>query len=190
MKRVCIFCASSPNCDDYYYKEANNFGKMLANVGLEIIYGGGKLGIMGSLADGAISNGGKVIGVIPSFLEDFELGHKGIKELRIVKSLHERESMLLLESDYIVALPGGTGTFSELFQAMAWRQLSLITKPIIVINLNNYYFHLIELFKKAISESFVKEQHNNLWTVVDSCEEAIHFITQEIPISPFICDIV
>jgi uncharacterized protein (TIGR00730 family) len=189
MKRVSVFCASSPYCDEFYNNEAYKLGQMIANVGFEIIYGGGKLGVMGSLADGALSNGGKVIGVIPYFLNDLELGHKHLTKLHVVRTMHERESKLILDCDYIIALPGGTGTFSELLQALAWRQLGLISKPIIVINLNNYYFHLIELFKKAEEESFVNEQHKELWTVVNSCEDAIQIIMQDFPITPIVYNI-
>ncbi|MFC2131928.1 TIGR00730 family Rossman fold protein, partial [Bacteroidota bacterium] len=134
-KKVTVFCAASKNCDKVYLDEAEKLGKMLAQTGREIIYGGGKIGLMGSLADGALLEGGKITGIIPEFLNDLELGHDGITELREVKSLHERESQMLLKTDCIIALPGGIGTFSELLQAITWKRLCQINSKIIIVNI-------------------------------------------------------
>jgi uncharacterized protein (TIGR00730 family) len=188
MNRICVFCASSSNCDDLYYKESAKLGQMLARAGKEIIYGGGNIGMMKSLADGAISEGGKVIGVIPSFMQNLELGHKGVSELREVADMHQREAMMIRESDYIIALPGGTGTFSELIQAITWKQLGLINTPIIVINLENYFGHLIEQYNTAFKEKFNSTDYSKLFTVVDSVEDAMYLIDNKMPVTPLSFD--
>ncbi len=173
MENVTVFCASSLKCDDFYLQQAALLGKLLAQSGKKIIYGGGKIGLMGQLADGALSENGRVKGVIPSFLQDLELGHNGLTELIEVDSLHQRESIMLLESDIIIALPGGIGTFSELLQAITWKRLWQIKSKIIIVNLNHYFDPLIEMLNKSVREKFLNEEFKELWLVVDSIEEAV-----------------
>ena len=130
--RVCVFCASSSDVDPFYLDEAERLGKELAESGREIIYGGGNIGLMGRLADGSLKNGGYVIGVIPTFLDSLELGHTGCQELIQVEDMHTREKRMITDSDCIVTLPGGCGTFEELLQAVTWKRLGLIISPIII----------------------------------------------------------
>ena len=137
-KRVTVYCASSSSVNEKYLESAEDLGKSLARNGIEIIYGGGKVGLMGRLADGVLSEGGKVIGVIPNFMQDIELGHNGISELRVVGDMHIRQAMMLKETDCIVALPGGSGTMHEVLEAISWKRLGLIITPVIIVNLNNY----------------------------------------------------
>lgn len=174
--KVCVFCGASSRCDKYYLDEAERFGRMLAQCGKTIIYGGGNIGSMGRLANGAIADGGKVIGIIPNFLQNLELGHNEIAELHEVKSMHEREATMMLEADCIVALPGSTGTLSELLQAITWKRLGLILAPIIIVNLKNYFDHLIEMLIKTENDNFMSTSRGKVWTVANSCEDAIAII--------------
>ncbi|MFA6570345.1 MAG: TIGR00730 family Rossman fold protein [Bacteroidota bacterium] len=175
-KTVCVYCASSTQCKTEYYKEAEKFGRMLALNNCSIIYGGGNVGLMGYLADGALSEGGIVTGVIPVFLKDLELGHKGISELRVVSDMHVRKSVMLKESDCIVALPGGCGTYEELFEAIAWKRLGIINKPIIIVNILNYFDPLIALLEHTRAENFIDEKYDGNWLIAASVEEAMDLI--------------
>ena len=172
IKKVTVFCGASRTCKKEYLEQATKLGELLAQKGIEIIYGGGNIGLMGYLADAALSAGGRVTGIIPGFLQDLELGHKGITELREVESLHKREEIMITEPDCIVALPGGIGTFSELLQAITWKRLWQIKSKIIIVNIDGYFKPLIDLLKNAIKEKFLREEFANLWTVVGSVDEA------------------
>ncbi|TAL69832.1 MAG: TIGR00730 family Rossman fold protein [Bacteroidetes bacterium] len=180
VKKVCVFCASSTDCDEIFFKEAEKLGKSLAHAEYEIIYGGGKVGLMGAVATSALSEGGKITGVVPSFLQS--LGNYGITELRVVKNLAERKSIMLNESDCIVALPGGVGTLDEILEAITWKLLGLINSPIYIININNFFNPLLEMLEKTISEKFMNERYRSLWTVVTSAEEFLYDINKTLPL--------
>lgn len=173
IQRVCVYCASSRQCDGIYFASAERLGRELARNGMTIIYGGGAVGLMGCLADNALSEGGEVIGVLPRFMEKVEWGHKGLTELRIVRNMHERNRIMIEEADAFVALPGGCGTLEELFEVITWKRLGLHTKPIIMANIRGFYDPCIELLERCITERFMGEQHQLMWTVVDSAEEVI-----------------
>jgi hypothetical protein len=172
-KKVTVFCAASKNCDKVYLEEAGKLGKFLAISGREIIYGGGNVGLMGSLANGCLRNAGTITGIIPDFLDALELAHKGITKLKVVKSLHERESSMLKNADCIIALPGGIGTFSELLQAITWKRLWQINSDIFIVNINGYFTPLIEMLNKAVNEKFLAKEFASLWKVVDSVDSLI-----------------
>ncbi|MBI5324633.1 MAG: TIGR00730 family Rossman fold protein [Ignavibacteriae bacterium] len=178
IRKVCVFCASSTDCDDLYFKEASALGQSLAREGYEIIYGGGKVGLMGAVAQSALSEGGKITGVVPSFLQS--LGNYGITELRVVKSLSERKSIMLNETDCIVALPGGVGTLDEILESITWKLLGLIDSPIYIINTNNFFEPLLKMLNKTISEKFMNEKYHTLWKVVSSAEDFISDINNSI----------
>lgn len=173
IKRVSIFCASSYRVDEHYLNEAYKLGRLLAENDIEIIYGGGRRGLMGSVSSGSLEANGIVIGVIPEFMKSLELGRQDIQELRVVDTMHQREEQLINDSDLIICLPGGIGTFEELTQAIAWKTLGLIIKPILIVNMNNYFEHLLKAFDKALEEKFMKEEHRELWQVVDNVDEVI-----------------
>ncbi|MDX9791458.1 MAG: TIGR00730 family Rossman fold protein [Candidatus Kapaibacterium sp.] len=172
-KKITIYCASSKNIEKKYLYEAYRLGRLAAENGFEIIYGGGNIGMMGELANGAIKHGGKVTGVIPEFLMDLELGHKGIDKLIVVKDLHARQRFMIENADCIIALPGACGTFTELLESITWKKLGRIICPIIIVNLNNYFDDLLNMLTKAIDEGFMREEHFKLWTVVDSIDDAV-----------------
>ncbi|MEJ5285950.1 MAG: hypothetical protein CH6_4027 [Candidatus Kapaibacterium sp.] len=173
---VTCFCASSNRVDKYYLESAYNLGSILARNSKTVIYGGGKVGLMGSLAQGVLDNGGKIIGVIPKFMQKYELGHNGITKLIEVNTIHEREELMINKADCIVALPGGTGTFEELLQALTWKRLKLIPTPIIIGNLKNYYNPLIQQLNKAVDENFMRNEHRKLWDVANTVEEIYDII--------------
>jgi len=182
---VCVFCAASNNVDSVYYDEAFLLGKLLAESGRELLFGGGSVGLMGSVADGAISKNGKVTGVIPEFLDNLELGHKRIDKMHVVDSMHSRKNKLLKESDCIIALPGGCGTFEELLEAITWKRLGLIISPVIIVNIKNYYDPLIEMLERSIREKFMREEYHKTWVVVSNATEAIELINNDLEIHNF-----
>ncbi len=180
IERVGVYCASSSQCDPEYFEAANRLGRALARNHIMLYYGGGAVGLMGSLADGALSEGGEVIGVIPGFMNDLEWGHPGISELRVVAHLHERKRVIIEESDAIVALPGGCGTLEELFEAITWKRLGLHNKPIVIANVKGFFDPCLELLERCVRENFMHQKHRELWHAVSKVEEIIPVI-QNIP---------
>lgn len=170
-KSICVYCASSSACDAVYHDVARRLGSLLAERGYSIIYGGGAVGSMGALADGAVARGGKIVGVLPKFMQELEWGHTRLTELRIVEDMRVRKHMMLSESDGVVALPGGSGTLEELFEAMTLKRLGLYTKPIVLVNTRNYFAPLIDLLEHAIAERFMDRRHFDMWQLVDSPED-------------------
>jgi uncharacterized protein (TIGR00730 family) len=175
-KRVCVFCASSSQCDQIYFEAADELGKQLAINGYTIVYGGGGVGLMGALADGAMSAGGKVVGIIPKFMDELEWGHKGITELRLVEDIHERKRLLIEQVEAIIALPGGCGTFEELFEALTLKRLGLHFNKIIMINTKGYFNSCIDLLELSIKEKFMDPRHRLMWTVIEEPRQIIDAI--------------
>jgi uncharacterized protein (TIGR00730 family) len=157
VRRVCVFCGASSGRLPEYAEAARAFGAAAAARGLGIVYGGGRVGLMGAVADAALAAGGEVIGVIPQELVDRELAHGGLTELRIVGSLHERKALMAELSDAFVALPGGFGTLDELLEQLTWSQLGLHDKPIGLFDVDEYWRPLIALARHATEEGFVRE---------------------------------
>ena len=146
MKSLAIFCASSRGNSEVYYESAKNVGAFLAKKKIRVVFGGSKLGLMGAVADGALENGGEVMGVLPNFMRKKEIEHSHLTELILVESMHERKLKMHELSDGVIALPGGFGTFEELFEMLTWAQLGLHTKPIGILNVQGYYDKLLEMF--------------------------------------------
>ncbi|MCX7908857.1 MAG: TIGR00730 family Rossman fold protein [Ignavibacteria bacterium] len=176
LEYVTCFCASSNRVEKYYLEAAYELGAILARNKKTVVYGGGKVGLMGKLAQGVLDYGGKIVGVIPKFMQKYELGHDGISKLIEVETMHEREEIMIKKADCIVALPGGCGTIEELLQAITWKRLKLISTPIIIANLNNYYSNLIQQLLKAIEENFMRTEHRNLWEVANYVPEIFDII--------------
>lgn len=166
-KRVCVYCASSERADPGYRDAARKLGGILAEHEYSIVYGGGSIGSMGALADGALSCGGEVIGVLPQFMMELEWGHQNLTELRVVEDMRARKHMMLSESQGLIALPGGTGTLEELFEALTLKRLGLYVYPIVLVNTRNYFLPLIQLLEHAVSEHFMESRHAEMWQVVD-----------------------
>ena len=157
MQRVCVFCGASTGRRSAYAEAARGFGALLAERGLGLVYGGGRVGLMGALADGALAGGGEAIGVIPQGLVDRELAHPGLSELRVVQSLHERKAEMASLADAFVALPGGFGTLDELMEQLTWAQLGLHRKPVGLLDVEGYWAPLIAVARHATQEGFVRE---------------------------------
>ena len=142
-------------------------GIVLVEAGLELVYGGGHVGLMGAIADSVLANGGQVIGVIPEALVARELAHRGVSDLRVVRSMHERKALMAELSDAFIALPGGFGTLEEFCEILTWAQLGLHTKPCGILNVDGYYDALLDLFDHGVVEKFIPPQHRN-WVLLDT----------------------
>jgi uncharacterized protein (TIGR00730 family) len=159
MRSLCVFCGSSEGRDPGYVALARATGALLAQRGITLVYGGGRVGLMGALADAALAQGGRVVGVIPQMLLDLEVGHAGLSELHVVQTLSERKLLMSDLADAFLALPGGIGTMDELFEAWTWVQLSLMTKPCGLLNHEGYYDALIGFLDHAVREGFLRPGH-------------------------------
>lgn len=162
MQRICVFCGSSPGGRPEYRKAAEVLGTYLAGEKIGIVYGGGNVGLMGALADAALGAGGEVIGVIPEHLMAREVGHKGLTKMHVVKSMHERKTLMSDLADGFVALPGGFGTFEEFCEVLTWSQLGLHQKPCGLLNVNGYYSPLLAMFNHAVEERFLKPENRRI----------------------------
>lgn len=160
-KRLCIFCGSSHGENPAYAEAAKNAGNILARRGIGLVYGGGNVGLMGVVADAVLAAGGDVIGVISEALMAKEVGHRGLPDLRIVKTMHERKALMAELADGFVALPGGIGTFEEFFEIVTWAQLGFHTKPCALLNVNGFYDPLLRLVDHAIEERFIKPKQRD-----------------------------
>ena len=166
--RICVYCASSEYCDRVYHEAAESLGRILAQAGCTIVYGGGAVGLMGSLANGAIAAGGHVIGIIPRFMTEVEWQHPGLASLEVVEDMRERKHRLLTGSDAVVALPGGSGTLEELFEALTLKRLGLYFNPIVLVNTLRFYDPLQKFLVQMIEQRFMNPQHLEMWSLVDS----------------------
>ncbi len=162
---VCVFCGSSPGVRPIYAEAADGFGTALARAGIRLVYGGGNVGLMGRVADAVLAAGGEAVGVIPRFLMNREVGHHGLTELHVVETMHERKALMAKLSDAFAVLPGGIGTFEELFEVWTWRQLGLHPKPCGVLNVGGYYDRLTEFLDVAVTEGFLQPGHREALTV-------------------------
>jgi len=173
MESVCVYCASSNRSSPIYLDAAARLGRILAENGITIVYGGSRLGSMGRLAAAALEAGGKVIGVLPRFMDDLEWGHRALSELRIVDDMHERKRVMLELSGAAIALPGGCGTLEELFEAITWKRLGLYFGPVVLVNVNGFFDPCIELLNRCVDERFMDEKHRAMWSVARDPEGVI-----------------
>jgi uncharacterized protein (TIGR00730 family) len=165
MRRVCVYAGSNPGSDPIYAEGARSLASTLAERGIGLVYGGGKVGLMGVLADTMLAQGGEAIGVMPQALIDREIGHPGLTELKVVTSMHERKALMAELSDAFVALPGGIGTLEELIEVYTWSQLGIHEKACGVLNVRGYYDHLAALLDHAVTEGFLRPQHRAVLSV-------------------------
>jgi uncharacterized protein (TIGR00730 family) len=157
LKSVCVFCGSRMGARPEYLAGARALGAELARRGLTLVYGGTSVGLMGAMADAVLVGGGKVVGILPRVLSDREIAHQGLTELHLVDSMHTRKAMMAERADAFIAMPGGIGTFEELFEVTTWAQLGLHHKPIGLLNVANYYAPLLAMMKRAVDEGFIAE---------------------------------
>ena len=161
-RRICVFCGSSSGTRPVYQQAAQTVGQLLCRRGIELVYGGGRVGLMGMVADACLNEGGRVIGVIPQALADKEVAHTGLTELRIVASMHERKALMADLSDAFMALPGGFGTWEEFFEVLTWAQLGIQRKACGVLNVGGCYDPLLALFDRAVEDRFIRAEHRGL----------------------------
>lgn len=176
IKNVCVYCGHH-NGDELYEKAAHDLGVVLAKHSFNLVYGGGRLGLMGITADAVLKNGGHVIGVIPHYLESFEGAHLGIQELYRVDTMHERKLKMSERADAFVIMPGGFGTLDELFEIMTWKQLKLHDKPIIIANINNYWSKLTDMMYGVIDAGFTLPEHRYIFNVAANVHDIIPLLT-------------
>ena len=163
--RICVFTGSSPGARSEYADAARQLGRLLVERGYGLVYGGGNVGLMSVVADAVLEQRGEIIGVIPELLVDKELAHRGLSDLRIVKSMHERKAVMAELSDGFIGLPGGIGTMEEFFEVLSWAQLSLHDKPCGLLNVSGYYQHLIRFLDHTVDQGFLKPKHRALLVV-------------------------
>lgn len=161
-RRICVFCGSNLGINGAYQTAAVAMGRLLAARDIELVYGGGNIGLMGILADTVLEVGGRVIGVIPESLLAKEVGHQGLTELHVVKSMHERKALMSDLSDGFIAMPGGFGTFEEFCEVVTWAQLGIQSKPCGLLNVEGFYDPLLALFDRAVDEGFLREENRSL----------------------------
>ncbi len=171
VQSITVYCASSAKVNPLYLKAASELGEILDKENIHCIYGAGHIGLMGSIADSILKMNGKITGVIPEFMVNQGWNHKGLKNLIVTKSMHERKAKMAEISDAAIALPGGCGTLDELMEIITWKQLCLYQKPIVIINTNNYFDPLLKMLEKAIDERFMHPENRKLWEVINSPNE-------------------
>jgi uncharacterized protein (TIGR00730 family) len=173
MRRLCVFCGSSEGNDPAYVQAARALGETLARSGIGLVYGGASVGLMGALADAALVAGGAVTGVMPRALVEKEIAHSGLTDLRVVGSMHERKALMAELADGFVALPGGIGTFEELFEVWTWAQLGHHTKPCALLNVRGFYDGLIAFLDKVVERGFMKDAHRSMLIVAQQPMELL-----------------
>ena len=179
IRSVCVYCASSTKIPAIYFEVANELGRLLGELQLNVVNGAGNIGLMRAVSDATLSAGGTVTGVIPHFMVEQEWYHKGLTQLIEVETMHERKQKMANLSDACIALPGGCGTLEELLEIITWKQLGLYVNPIVILNVNHYYDPLLQLFEQAIQEQFMRPQHQRLWAVAETAKEAVQLIYSE-----------
>ncbi len=171
MKTLCVFCGSAPGKNENYVKMATKLGEILAAQNITLVYGGATIGVMGAVADGVLNGGGKVIGIIPKSLVEYEIAHPGLSELHVVEGMHERKKMMYELSDAFLSLPGGMGTLDEMFEILTWAQLKYHNKPCYLLNFEGFFDSLLSYLKHAHTEGFIKAEHMHLLKEIKDIEE-------------------
>ena len=177
VKRLCVYCGSSGRVHEAYRTAAKQLGTMLADAGIELVYGGGRVGLMGLLADAVLAAGGRVIGIIPSHLHDYEVGHHGISELIVVRSMHERKQRMFELSDAFAVLPGGLGTLDETFEIITWRQLRLHDKPIVIVDVEGYWKPFKAMLDHIVGHNFATRDSLRLFRIVPNVDRLFDALT-------------
>ncbi len=171
IRRVTVYASSSNALADSYYDAARRLGRVLGGAGFDVVYGGGGVGLMRAMADSALDAGAHVRGVIPGFLNTVEHGHKNLSQLEIVDNMRERKHRMLVDSDAVVSLPGGSGTFEEVFEVLTLKRLGQFLGPIVLVNTNHYFDRLVDFLEYSVSEHFMSRRHLEMWSVIDQPEQ-------------------
>ena len=171
--KVTVYCASSHLIDDKYFEDAKSLANYFLDANVEVLYGGGSTGLMGAIADVYVKEKGSIQGIIPQFMKDVEWAHKEVDNMVITKTMSERKNLLFEDTDAVVALAGGTGTLEELFEVITLKRLGKFLKPIVILNTDGYYDHLIKLLEKCVEDKFMTEAHLSMWQFVNTPGEVL-----------------
>lgn len=174
IQSICVFCGASPGFSPIYLETAQKVGNILAHHQIKLVYGGGKVGMMGAVADGVLAKNGQVTGIIPHFLDHREVIHPEVKDMIILENMHDRKAKMYELSDGFVALPGGFGTLDELFEIVTWGQLGLHKKPIGILNIEGFFDDLVRFIDNLVEKGFVKSNIRNLIVVANTFEDLLH----------------
>ena len=184
---VCVYCGSSVSVAEPYRQAATRLGQILGERRIRVIYGGGRIGLMGLVADAALTAGGEVVGIIPRHIQDMEVAHTTLTEMHVVETMHERKRMMMDQSEAFIVLPGGLGTLDETFEILTWKQLGLHDRPIVVADIAGYWQPFLALIRHAVGEGFIQEQHDTLFHTVQTVEDILPILagepTLETPVS-------
>ncbi|MDQ4141328.1 MAG: TIGR00730 family Rossman fold protein [Bacteroidota bacterium] len=183
MKSVAVFCGANFGNKEIYKTKATELGKILAQQGIALVYGGGKVGLMGSIADAVLTASGTAIGVIPQSLVDKEVAHTSLTQLHIVQTMHERKALMASLSDGFIAMPGGFGTFDEVCEIITWNQLSIIAKPVAFYNVNGYFDKFIQMIDWGVAEGFIRTEHRHNLIIEDEPEQLLQKLQVYTPVS-------
>ena len=173
IRSLCVYCGSSDRGREAHHDAALRLGRIMAKADIRLVYGGGRIGMMGRIADAVMESGGEVVGIIPQFLEQVEVGHSGVTQLIVTDNMHDRKQKMAELSDAFLIMPGGLGTLDETFEILTWKQLGLHEKPVIIADIGGYWHHLTELIDHMIAESYAKPENRALFHVIDSIDELL-----------------
>ena len=176
IKNVCVYSASSTKIAPVYFAAAEELGRLLAMQGINLINGAGSIGLMAATSDACLAAGGTVTGVIPRFMVEQGWQHKGLTQLIETETMHERKQIMAEMSDGVIALPGGCGTMEELLEIITWKQLGIYLNPIVILNIDGFYNPLLEMLQRAIDGNFMRPEHQNIWQVATSAQEAVELL--------------
>jgi hypothetical protein len=179
--KICVYCGTNVGATAAYMQTATDLGTAMARAGIGLVYGGGKLGLMGAVADSVLVGGGHVIGVIPESLVRAEVSHTGLSELEVADTMHARKARMAELADGFIALPGGFGTFEELLEVLTWNQLGFISKPVVMLDVDGFYAPMFAMFERAVSAGFVREAHVALAQRATSVQQALAIATAAPP---------
>lgn len=180
IKNICVFCGANDGNSSLVIESAKSLGARLAQEKFGLIYGGGKVGLMGTIADAALENQGYVMGVIPELLVSWEVAHKEVSELVVVRSMHERKAKMAAESQAFIAMPGGFGTLDELNEIITWKQIGYHNKPIVILNVDNYFDGFLHFIDYAVGKGFIKSHHREMIRVETTVEDVIQYLKSEL----------
>ena len=173
IKSLCVYCGSSDRGGPAHHDAAMRLGRIMATAGIRLIYGGGRIGMMGRVADAVMQSGGEAIGIIPQFLEQVEVGHSGVTRLIVTDNMHDRKQKMAEMSDAFLIMPGGLGTLDETFEILTWKQLGLHEKPVVIADIGGYWRHLTQLIDHMIATSYARPEHRAMFQVIDSVDELL-----------------
>ncbi len=178
MQSLVVYCGSSPGTNPRYKEIAAELGQKMAARNIRLIYGGGGYGLMGTVADAVLTNGGQVTGIIPNFLAALEVAHTSLTEMEFVETMHERKFRMVTLAKGVITLPGGYGTFDELFEILAWRQLKLYSGPVVLVNVSGYYDLMLQQLDRCVADGYLRAENRAILKVVETVDDALDYVAE------------